>query len=228
MLRRWQMMKKNKRNLNKRRVFLPLFVASLGLGLGILFAEFTRSDLDVFKAEGILWPSPPKLNEFFLIDKDNLPFTLDDLKGRWSIMFFGFANCPDICPSTLMEISKAEKKLREIPEFGNSGQLIFISVDPKRDTPTILKTYVSHFSSRLQAASGSQEELQILAKSVGAIFLTVDSDSNNNSYSVDHSAGIFFVSPDATLFSVLTQPIVDTIILDRMNNVLKAYQAFNY
>ena len=221
-------MKKNKQPLTKRRVFLPLLVASFGLSLGILFAEFTRSDLDVFKAEGILWPSPPKLNEFFLIDQDNLPFTLDDLKGRWSIMFFGFANCPDICPSTLMEISKAEKKLREIPEFGNSGQLIFISVDPKRNTPTILKTYVSHFSSRLQAASGSQEELQILAKSVGAIFLTVDSDSNNNSYSVDHSAGIFFVSPDATLFSVLTQPIVDTIILDRMNNVLKAYQAFNY
>ena len=221
-------MKKNKQSLKKRRVFIPLLVASFGLILGILFAEFTRNDLDSFKAEGILWPSPPKLNEFFLIDKDNLPFTLDDLKGRWSIMFFGFTNCPDICPSTLMEISKAERKLREIPEFGNSGQLIFISVDPKRDTPTILKTYVSHFSSRLQAASGSQEELQILAKSVGAIFLTVDSDSNNNSYSVDHSAGIFFVSPDATLFSVLTQPIVDTIILDRMNNVLKAYQAFNY
>ena len=220
-------MKKNKQTLSKRRVFLPLLVASYGLILGILFGEFTRNDLDSFKAEGILWPSPPKLNEFFLIDKDNLPFTLDDLKGRWSIMFFGFANCPDICPSTLMEISKAERKLREIPEFGNSGQLIFISVDPERDTPTVLKTYVSHFSSSLQAASGSQEELQILAKSVGAIFLTVDSDSNNNSYSIDHSAGIFFVSPDATLFSVLTQPIVDTMILDRMTNVLKAYQTFN-
>ena len=221
-------MKKNKQSLKKRRVFIPLLVASFGLILGILFAEFTRNDLDSFKAEGILWPSPPKLNEFFLIDKDNLPFTLDDLKGRWSIMFFGFTNCPDICPSTLMEISKAERKLREIPEFGNSGQLIFISVDPERDTPTILKTYVSHFSSSLQAASGSQEELQILAKSVGAIFLTVDSDSNNNNYSIDHSAGIFFVSPDATLFSVLTQPITDTIILDRMTNVLKAYQTFKY
>ena len=221
-------MKKNKKSLKKRRVLSPLLVASFGLILGILFAEFTRNDLDSFKAEGILWPSPPKLNEFFLIDKDNLPFTLDDLKGRWSIMFFGFTNCPDICPSTLMEISKAERKLREIPEFGNSGQLIFISVDPDRDTPTVLKTYVSHFSSSLQAASGSQEELQILAKSVGAIFLTVDSDGNNNSYSVDHSAGIFFVSPDATLFSVLTQPIVDTIILDRMTNVLKAYQTFKY
>ena len=221
------MMKKNKRNLNKRRVFLPLFVASFGLGLGILFAEFTKKDLDDFKAEGILWPSPPKLNEFFLIDQDNLPFTLDDLKGRWSIIFFGFANCPDICPSTLLEMSKAERKLRAMPEFGNSGQLIFISVDPERDSPTVLKTYVSHFSSNLQAASGSQEELRILAKSVGAIFLKVDShDDDNNSYSVDHSAGIFFVSPDATLFSVLTPPILDTTILDRMNNVLKAYQTF--
>ncbi len=221
-------MKKNKQTLNKRRVFLPLFVASFGLGLGILFSEFTKNDLDVFKAEGILWPSPPKLNEFFLIDKDNLPFTLDNLKGRWSIIFFGFANCPDICPSTLIEMSKAERKLRAMPEFGNSGQLIFVSVDPERDSPTVLKTYVSHFSSNLQAASGSQEELRILAKSVGAIFLKVDShdDDHNHSYSVDHSAGIFFVSPDATLLSVLTPPIVDTTILDRMTNVLKAYQAF--
>ena len=219
-------MKKNKRNLHKRRMFLPLFVASFGLGLGILFAEFTRNDLDALKAEGILWPSPPKLNEFFLIDKDDLPFTLEDLKGKWSIIFFGFANCPDICPSTLMEMSKAERKLRAMPEFGDSGQLIFISVDPRRDSPTILKTYVSHFSSNLQAVSGSQEELRILAKSVGAIFLKVDSHRNNHSYSVDHSAGIFFVSPDATLFSVLTPPIVDTSILDRMTNVLQAYQTF--
>ena len=98
----------------------------------------------------------------------------------------------------------------------------------RSDSPTVLKTYVSHFSSNLQAASGSQEELQILAKSVGAIFLKTDphDDDDNNSYSVDHSAGIFFVSPDATLFSVLTPPIVDTTILDRMNNVLKAYQTF--
>ena len=217
-------MEKNKRTLNKRRLFIPLFVASFGLGLGILFAEFTKNDLDGFKAEGILWPSPPRLNEFFLIDKDNLPFTLDDLKGKWSIIFFGFANCPDICPSTLMEMSKAEIKLRAMPEFGNSGQLIFISVDPERDSPTVLKTYVSHFSQDLQAASGSQKELRILAKSVGAIFLKVDSHNNDHSYSVDHSAGIFFVSPDATLFSVLTPPIVDTTILDRMTNVLKAYQ----
>ena len=219
-------MKKNKRILNKRQVFFPLFVASFGLALGILFAEFTKNDLDVFKAEGILWPSPPKLNEFFLIDKDNLPFTLDDLKGRWSIIFFGFANCPDICPSTLIEMSKAERKLRAMPEFGNSGQLIFISVDPERDSPTVLKTYTSHFSSNLRAASGSQEELRILAKSVGAIFLINSHDDHNHSYSVDHSAGIFFVSPDATLFSVLTPPIVDTTILDRMTNVLKAYQIF--
>ena len=219
-------MKKNKRSLKKRRVFLPLLVASFGLGLGILFAEFTRNDLDVFQAEGILWPSPPRLNEFFLVDKDNLPFTLDELKGRWSIIFFGFANCPDICPSTLMEMSKAERNLRAIPEFGKSGQLIFISVDPERDTPAVLKTYASHFSSNLQAASGSQEELLILTKSVGAIFLKVDSSSNNHGYSMDHSAGIFFVSPDATLLSVLTQPIIDTTILDRMTNVIKAYQTF--
>ena len=121
-------------------------------------------------------------------------------------------------------MSKAERKLRAMPDFGNSGQLIFVSVDPERDSPTVLKTYVSHFSSNLQAVSGGRDELRIIAKSVGAIFLKVDSENNN--YSMDHSAGIFFISPDATLFSVLTPPIVDTTILDRMNNVLKAYQTF--
>ena len=218
-------MSKDKKKPKRNRILLPLIIIFSGFILGVLFAEHTKDGLKIHETEGILWPYPPKLNEFFLIDKDDQPFTLDDFKGRWSIIFFGFANCPDICPSTLMEMSKAEAKLRAFPEFGQSGQLIFISVDPDRDTPSILKTYTSHFSSNLQAVSGGRDELRIIAKSVGAIFLKVDSEKNN--YSMDHSAGIFFISPDATLFSVLTPPIVDTAILNRMNNAVKAYQTLN-
>jgi len=208
----------------RKQPFVSLIVIVLGFGLGIFFAQYSRNGSDFYNAEGILWPSPPKLNEFFLSDENNKPFTLADIKERWSIVFFGFAHCPDICPSTLTAMSKAETELRSIPEFGESGLLLFVSVDPNRDTTAILKKYVSVFSPRMKAATGSEKELQILAKSVGAIFMKVG--RTRDEYSVDHSAGLFFISPEGHLFSVLTPPIMELDIVERFSRAIKVHRKF--
>lgn len=205
-----------------KQPFLSLFVIVLGFGLGIIFAQYSRNGSDFYNTEGILWPSPPKLNEFYLSDENNNPFTLADIKERWSIVFFGFAQCPDICPSTLNAMSKAEAKLRSIPEFGESGLLLFVSVDPNRDTTEVLKKYVSVFSPRMKAATGSEKELQILARSVGAIFMKVG--GTEDEYSVDHSAGLFFISPEGYLLSVLTPPIMEPDIVERFTKAIKVHR----
>ena len=217
----WTAMNRGK-DRERERPFIALVVILLGLGFGIISAHYSRNGSDFYNSEGILWPSPPKLNEFFLTDENNNPFTLADLKERWSIVFFGFSHCPDICPSTLTAMSKAETKLRSIPEFGDSGLLLFVSVDPNRDTTKILKKYISVFSPSMKAATGSEKELQILAKSMGAIFIKVGNTPNE--YSVDHSAGLFFISPEGHLFTVLTPPILDLDIVERFTNAIDVHR----
>ena len=167
--------------------------------------------------EGVLWPNPPKINSFFLNDSNNQAFTLDSLRGKWSILFFGFTNCPDICPSTLNSLAKIERKVDSIEEI----QLIFVSVDPERDSNKVLKLYTSNFSDTIIPVSGSMEELKILASSVGALFIHKAVDENF--YSVDHSAGLFIINPDAQLFSVITPPIHSNLIKQRLLSAQKFF-----
>ena len=81
-------MSKDKKKPKRNRILLPLIIIFSGFVLGVLFAEYTKDGLKIHENEGILWPYPPKLNEFFLIDKDNQPFTLDDFKDSEFILWF--------------------------------------------------------------------------------------------------------------------------------------------
>ena len=120
-----------KQRTQKEKKIKPIvlgLVILISFGAGFLIAHLSEEHLPGIDTEDILWPSPPKVNAFFLEDIEKKPFTLENLTGRWSILFFGFANCPDICPSTLQSMTKAENVLRSNPAFGESGQLIFVSV----------------------------------------------------------------------------------------------------
>tara|TARA_B100000214_G_scaffold360253_1_gene322473 strand:- start:103 stop:744 length:642 start_codon:yes stop_codon:yes gene_type:complete len=182
----------------------------------VLSTDIRKSNYEEIP-EGVLWPNPPKINSFFLNDSNNQAFTLDSLRGKWSILFFGFTNCPDICPSTLNTLAKIEREVDSIEEI----QLIFVSVDPERDSNKVLKLYTSNFSDTIIPVSGSMEELKILASSVGALFIHKAVDENF--YSVDHSAGLFIINPDAQLFSVITPPIHSNLIKQRLLSAQKFF-----
>ena len=199
------------------------FIAIIAFFCGVYLSSLSpeKDDFDRAVKEGlVLWPNPPSIANFHLNDHHGDSFTHEDLSGKWTMLFFGFTNCPDVCPSTLNILERAHQTL--LSESGETPvQTVFVSVDPERDTTDALNRYVQHFSEHLIGVTGTRDQLTALTKSVGALFL-IGPQSNTNAYTVDHSAGIFFISPTNNLLSVLTPPVSKMALLER----LRATQLF--
>jgi len=144
------------------------------------------------------------LPDFSLIDTRGQTFGLAQLRGHWSMMFFGYTNCPDFCPTTLTTLAALEKRLRA-GAAPVRPQVIFMSVDAARDTPEQLAKYVPYFDPEfigLSAASQSDAEA-VAAKLSVSVIITPKSDGT---YTVDHSGAIFVLNPEGKLAAVLTGP----------------------
>jgi protein SCO1 len=148
--------------------------------------------------------------DFSLIDQSGRAFGPQRLAGRWSLVFFGYTNCPDFCPTTLTTLAAMEKSLRA----GHATvrpQVVFVSVDAKRDTPAQLAKYVPYFDPEfLGVTAADQKTIEAFAAQWGvAVALTPKPDG---SYTVDHSAAIFVVNPAGKLQAVLTGPFNASVL----------------
>lgn len=126
-----------------------------------------------------------------LTDADGKPRTLADFKGQAVAVFFGFTQCPDVCPTTLAELAEVKKKLG--PD-GAKVTGIFVTVDPERDTPTLLKAYVSSFDPAFVALRGTPEQTAAAAKHFKVFFAKVPGRTEG-SYTIDHTAGTYLFDP---------------------------------
>jgi len=144
------------------------------------------------------------LPDFSLIDQAGRAFGPERLKGRWSLVFFGYTNCPDFCPATLATLAAMEKRLRS-EHAAVHPQVIFVSVDAKRDTPAQLAKYVPYFDPEfIGVTAADQHTVEAFAARLGvAVALTPTPDGG---YTVDHSAAILVVDPGGKLVAVLTGP----------------------
>jgi protein SCO1/2 len=127
-----------------------------------------------------------------------------NLRGNWSLLFFGYTNCPDFCPTTLATLAAMNKGLRAA-KAQVVPQVIFVSVDAKRDTPEQLAKYVPYFDPQfIGLTAADQPGIEAMAKKLGvAVILTPTADG---SYTVDHSGAIFVLNPDGRLAAILTGP----------------------
>ena len=179
-----------------------VIVIAFAAGIGLSYLQGQRGEST--QVEGLLWPDPPVLPSINLLDQDGAPFTQEQLRGKWSLLFFGFTHCPDICPTTLDQMARAHGALERNAHYAGRGQVVLVSLDPERDTPAILHDYVKYFHKDFLAVTASLEELSALTRAMGVLFMKVSQPGD--SYSIDHSAGIFFVDPALRLVSVLTPP----------------------
>lgn len=181
-------------------ILLAALAAGLGLWLGM--ARFGAAPPPATQA-ALLYPAPRAVPDFHLTRADGSPLTLADWRGRWTLAFFGFTHCPDVCPTTLGTLKQVWARLD--PALRDRVRVDFVSVDPQRDTPEQLGKYVAYFSPDFVAATGSDEALTALTRSLGLLYARVPGEAGD--YSVDHSAQVVIIDPQGRLVGMFRPPL---------------------
>ncbi|MDX0177347.1 SCO family protein [Sinorhizobium meliloti] len=135
---------------------------------------------------------------FQLETVDGKPFSNKDVEGRPYLVFFGFTNCPDVCPTTLFELTGL---LKDLGPAADKIAPLFVTVDPERDTPEMLRVYMNAFDPRITALRGTLEQTQSAAKAFAAYFKKVPLDSGE--YTMDHTASVILMKSDGTFQGTL-------------------------
>jgi len=179
-------------NSRTARILLVLgaFVAGLVLFTTVVFIFTGRSPAPIAMPSAVGGP-------FNLVDQNNKPITDQDMKGHPFLVFFGFTHCPDVCPTTLFDVSEV---FRSLGPDGKDVRALFITVDPERDTPATMKDYLSSFDPHMSGLTGDPAQIAAVAKAYRVYFKKVPLD--DGSYTMDHTAIVYlmdktgrFVSP---------------------------------
>jgi protein SCO1/2 len=159
------------------------FLAGLAIFLGvILFAGHYQGNGPGASAIG---------GPFKLIDQNGKPITDQDMKGKPYLVFFGYTHCPDICPTTLFELSEV---MRALGKDADKTSAIFISIDPERDTPAAMKDYLSSFDPHLMGATGDAKAIAVAEKDYRVYAKKVPGE--NGDYSMDHTALVYLMDKE--------------------------------
>jgi len=164
-----------------------LILASAALTAALVLAGCDRSAPAAGAFKGIDITGAPYAIDFDLPDANGQRRRLADFKGKVMVVFFGFTHCPDVCPMTMIELAEVKKALGA---DGARVQGIFITVDPARDTPELLKAYVSNFDPSFVALRGTEEETRALAKHFKVFYAKVPGKTEGQ-YTMDHTAASF-------------------------------------
>lgn len=175
-------------------------------------------------AQATLLPSPRSIAAFKLVDDKGAPFTPERLKGHWTLAFFGYTHCPDVCPTALGMLAQMTSKLQADGRVATLPQSLFVSVDPQRDTPQVLASYVRYFNPDFIGATGSPEELLSFTRQLGILYLPSQGSGEEN-YEIDHSAAIILFDPDGNYHALFNVPYnADTMAADFLK-ITEYYEA---
>lgn len=199
----------NIRGLSTPAVMLIACVLGAAALLAGLYLRATGNQAHPSLVSATLYPPDFRaLANFELSDQRGQTFTNERLAGSWSLMFFGYTYCPDVCPLTLTTFKQIQAKLAGRLPGDTDLNFIFVSVDPERDTPGRLKEYMDFFDpSFIGLTDTSPRHVQItsLTRSLG-VFYSKQESGTNEAYLVDHSAGIFLINPQARAHALFSTP----------------------
>jgi len=194
-------------------VVKPILVIVLLVTTAVLAIPFlTKPKTIPQELLAVLRPNPVDLQQFTFIDQDNKSFTLNNLKDKNSLLFFGYMSCPDICPTTLTTMNMMLNKLTTQSSTYPLPQVIFISVDPARDNPDKIAEYMSYFNKSFIGLTGSKHEIDQFTKQFGAGYM-MDKSSSTENYLVNHTSSIFMVNSKLQLVASFSPPHnADTLV----------------
>lgn len=190
----------------QKTVFILIALVALVLGLTVnkvLNGERQADPTRLLDAGIVLLPQPRTVPAISLTDQDGKPIAMNELKDKWSLLFFGYTFCPDICPTTLAQMRELKGLLPEAAR--DRVRIVMVSVDPNRDTPQQLKQYLGYFDPAFLGATGELASIQKLANAVSIPFIPADTSKEN--YTVDHSGNLVVIGPDGTQRGFIRAPL---------------------
>ena len=204
----------------QKTVFILVALVAVILGLTVNKVLNGRSEgnpTELIDAGIILLPQSRTVPSIEMTDEKGQTVTMDELKGKWSLLFFGYTFCPDICPTTLAQLRQVKSELPK--EAVDRLQVILVSVDPNRDTPAQLQQYLGYFDKDFRGLTGSLDNLQKLANAVSIPFIPADTSKPN--YTVDHSGNLALLGPDGKQRGFIRAPFNNQKLVAQLSGLLK-------
>ena len=198
------------------RTTLLILVAALFSGLGFwAFDRWQKGTEPVAGAAPVvaypqglraatMFPRPREVAPFSLQAAAGAQVTPASLQGRWQVVFLGFTHCPDICPTTLADLARAAKAWQDLDASRRPG-VLFVSVDPERDTPDKAADYAHYFDAQFAAATADVAALTAFANSLGMVFMKVPLEGG--AYTMDHSSALILLDPQGRQAGLIRPPL---------------------
>jgi len=192
--------------LKKRNFILLLLSFTLVVGItAIITTHYSNFHKKIrITINGTVLPNPRMIQPFELINTQGKLFTNKDLKGHWTLIFFGFTHCPDVCPTTLSEISKAYFKLESTLPPKLLPTVIMVTIDPERDSISNLNDYLEKFNPKFIALRGNMDATKYFANQMSVAFGKVN--LQDGKLTLSHSARIILLDPDGNIRAFFSYP----------------------
>ena len=190
----------------QKTVFILVALVALVIGLTVYRVLNSERQIDptqMLDAGIVILPQGRDVPKLTLTNQDGEPVQVDQLEGKWTLLFFGYTFCPDICPATLAELRQLRGQLPD--EVREQLRPVLVSVDPARDTPEQLKQYLEFFGEGFVGLTGTLDDIQTLANGVGIPFIPGDTSREN--YTVDHSGNLVIIGPDGEQHGFIRAPL---------------------
>ena len=195
--------------MKRSKVFIVLLLMTAALS-GILIGRlFFMPGIPVppraieLQSGTALSPARP-LPDFQLVREDGAMVGRDDFRGRWTLVFFGFTHCPEVCPTTLAMLSGVRQALEAAGHAGELPGIALVSVDPERDTPAVLDAYLASFGAGFRGYTGTPEAMRKFATALGVPYQKTP--MMDGEYMVDHSTAIMLINPHAEVAALFQAP----------------------
>ena len=194
---------------SKRNTWLVLgLLAFIALLSGLFVSQYmSKKNADLSKFYGTLLNEPRPVDAFSLIGNDDKPFNNNSLQKEWTNVFFGFTHCGYVCPTTLAELAKMYRMLQE-QNIKPLPRVVFVTIDPERDTLTRLRHYISGFHPDFYAARGEELQVDKFAEEMGVAYekIAVAAGKDVKEYDMQHTGALMLFNPQGQLRAFFTTP----------------------
>ena len=210
--------------LKSRRNWLAIGLGLLvlsALGYFLPFGSNLHANVPPLISEVAIVP-PQKVNMLHLTDHQQHSVTPERLTDHWTFVFFGYSNCPDVCPATLTQLVQMNNKIQHTPTLNGKIQFYFVSVDPQRDTIEHLADYIAYFDKSFTAMTGDESAIRDFENELGA-FHRIGKQDKSGFYAVAHSAEIFLINPAGQLTAKFIPPLDLDLVIKQLGMLVEQY-----